>query len=55
MSVDAHLLSLRTLFDPVAAGDLKLTVAMELDGQSFFATVAGAALVAERGEAPRPT
>jgi DNA-binding HxlR family transcriptional regulator len=54
MSVDAHLLSLRTLFDPEAAGDLKLTVSMVLDGQSFFATVAGAALVAERGEAPAP-
>ena len=51
ISIDAQLLSLRTLFDPELAGDLKLTVAMELDGQEFFATVAGAALVAERGEA----
>jgi len=49
ISIDAQLLSLRTLFDPERAGDLELTVAMELDGQEFFATVAGAALVAERG------
>ena len=54
ISIDAQLLSLRTLFDPERAGDLELTVAMELDGQEFFATVAGAALVAERGEAVSP-
>ncbi len=54
ISLDAQMLSLRTLFDPEQAGNLKLTVAMELDGQDFFATVAGAALVAERGEAVSP-
>ncbi len=54
MSLDSHLLSVRTLFSPELAGDLKLTVAMELDGQPFFATVAGAAIVAERGEAVDP-
>ena len=52
--VDAQLLSLRTLFDPELAGDMKLAVAMELDGQRFFATVAGASMVAERGEAVSP-
>ncbi len=50
ISIDAQLLSLRTLFDPERAGDLELTMAMKLDGQEFFATVAGGALVAERGE-----
>jgi DNA-binding HxlR family transcriptional regulator len=54
ISVDAQMLSLRTLFDPERAGDLKLAVGMELDGQRYFATVAGASLVAERGETSSP-
>ena len=54
ISIDAQLLSLRTLFDPELADDMRLAVAMELDGQRFFATVAGASIVAERGETPSP-
>lgn len=54
ISVDAQMLSLRTLFDPERADDLRLSVAMELDGQDYFATVAGASIVAERGEVPGP-
>ena len=54
ISVDAQVLSVRSLFDPGLAGDLELTVALELGGQRFFATVAGASIVAERGETPSP-
>jgi DNA-binding HxlR family transcriptional regulator len=51
MSFDAHILSLRTLFDPETAGDFEALFALRLDDQPFRARVAGGALELVRGEA----
>jgi DNA-binding HxlR family transcriptional regulator len=54
MSFDAHILSLRTLFDPEAAGDLEALFDLRLGDQRFRARVAGGTLDLVRGEAEDP-
>jgi len=54
MSFDAHILSLRTLFDPERAGDLHARVQLDLGDQRFRAEVAGGRFEIERGEADAP-
>ena len=54
MSPDAHLLSLRTLFDPELAGDFSASLDIRLGDECFRAVVAGGELELERGEAERP-
>jgi DNA-binding HxlR family transcriptional regulator len=53
MSFDAHILSLRTLFDPETAGDFEAVLDLRLDeGEPFHARVSGGApMQLERGEA----
>jgi DNA-binding HxlR family transcriptional regulator len=52
MSFDAHILSLRTLFDPEAAGDFEALFDLRLeDEQRFHAHVTNGALELLRGEA----
>jgi DNA-binding HxlR family transcriptional regulator len=54
MSLDAHLLSLRTLFSPALAGDLRSRVSLRLDGQDFYAIVADGECEVERGTVDEP-
>ena len=51
MSPDAHLLSLKTLFDPKLAGDFAAAFDIRLGAERFRARVAGGELELERGEA----
>jgi|SRR6185436_13578180 len=52
MSVDAHILSLRTLFDPVRAGDFAARVQLRLGEDRFRVEIADGEVEAERGELP---
>jgi DNA-binding HxlR family transcriptional regulator len=54
MSFDAHILSLRTLFDPELAAGFEATIELRLDGQRFRAEVADGRLALVRGEAEAP-
>lgn len=54
MSADAHILSLRSLFDPSLAGDFAARFALRLGEERFRAEVADGALVIEHGEAADP-
>ncbi len=54
MSEDAHILSLRTLFDPALAGDFSALLDLRLGDERFRAQVADGALEVERGEASEP-
>ena len=54
MSPDAHLLSLRTLFDPSLAGDFATSLDIHLGDERFRARVADGELELERGEAAEP-
>jgi DNA-binding HxlR family transcriptional regulator len=54
MSLDAHLLSLRTLFESALAGDFEARIALRLDGHDFHAVVADGALTVERGPITAP-
>lgn len=54
MSFDAHLLSLRTLFDPERAAGFETALELRLDGEPFRAVVSGGALSIERGEVAEP-
>jgi DNA-binding HxlR family transcriptional regulator len=54
MSLDAHLVSLRTLFRPDLAGDLETTVNLLLADHPFRAHVAAGRIELERGEDPSP-
>ena len=54
MSVDAHILSLRTLFDPGLADRFDATFALHLGDHRFIARVAGGCLDLVRGDAPAP-
>ncbi|MGB2710783.1 MAG: winged helix-turn-helix transcriptional regulator [Conexibacter sp.] len=54
MSLDAHIVSLRTLFDPVAAGDLRASIELRLGQQRFRVSIAAGQLEVERGAAPAP-
>jgi DNA-binding HxlR family transcriptional regulator len=57
MSLDAHLVSLRTLFDAERAGGFRGRVALRLDGDDFHAIVGDDGIEAGRGgcEAPDAT
>ena len=52
MSLDAHILSLRTLFDPARAEGLDATLELRLGEQRFRAELAGGRLEVVPGEAP---
>jgi DNA-binding HxlR family transcriptional regulator len=54
MSLDAHILSFRTLFDPDLAAGFRASIQLRLDPHRFRATVAGRRLEIERGEAAAP-
>jgi DNA-binding HxlR family transcriptional regulator/putative sterol carrier protein len=54
MSFDAHILSLRTLFDPARAAGLRATVALRLGDERFQAEVADGRFAIDRGEASSP-
>jgi DNA-binding HxlR family transcriptional regulator len=49
MSLDSHLLSMRTLFDPARAEGFDARVALHLDGQDFHAVITDGAIALERG------
>lgn len=51
MSFDAHILTMRTLFAPLIAGDLTARVDLRLDGRRFTTTIADGVFTIERGEA----
>lgn len=52
MSLDAHVVSLRTLFDPARAGDLRARVELRLGEARFGVTIADGAIETTRGELP---
>jgi DNA-binding HxlR family transcriptional regulator/putative sterol carrier protein len=52
MSLDSHLLSLTTLFDPEKAGEFEGTVELRFGEHTFHARVAGGRIEVARGEAP---
>jgi DNA-binding HxlR family transcriptional regulator/putative sterol carrier protein len=54
MSVDSHVLKLKTLFDPEAGGDFDATYELRLGDDVFRARVAGGQLDLQRGSAHRP-
>lgn len=54
MSVDSHVLAMRTMFDPGLAGDLDARVALRLREDEFRAEVRHRELRIERGTADRP-
>jgi DNA-binding HxlR family transcriptional regulator/putative sterol carrier protein len=54
MSLDAHILSLRTLFDPDLARDFSANLELRLGEHRFRATVAGGRLELVPGEAHAP-
>jgi len=54
MSLDAHILSLRTLFDPGRAGDFAANLELRLGEHVFRAEVAGGRLEVVPGEAAAP-
>ncbi len=54
MSLDSHVVSMTTLFDPARAGDLALRLALRLGEETFRVHVAGGALHIERGDEPSP-
>jgi DNA-binding HxlR family transcriptional regulator len=57
MSLDSHILSLQTLFDPALADGFEARVQLELGEEAFRATVGDGALEVERGhhESPHAT
>ena len=54
MSLDSHILSLQTLFDPDLAAGFAATVQLEIEDQSFSAIVAAGELEVDRGQAGSP-
>ena len=54
MSFDAHILSLRTLFDPALAEGFRATLELRLGEHRFRAEVADERMELVRGEASRP-
>jgi DNA-binding HxlR family transcriptional regulator/putative sterol carrier protein len=52
MSVDAHLVSLRTLFSPERAGDLRARIALDLGRDRARVRIADGTIAVERGEDP---
>ena len=54
MSLDAYIVSLRTLFDAERAGDFAARVELRLAGERFRVVVADGSVEAGRGELPDP-
>ena len=54
MSVDSAILALRTMFDPVAAGDVEAQFELRLGEDRYRAEIADARIELERGAAERP-
>jgi DNA-binding HxlR family transcriptional regulator len=54
MSLDSHVLSLQTLFDPELAAGFSASVQLEIDGQEFRAVVDEGALDIGRGTVDEP-
>jgi len=54
MSVDAFVLSLRTMFDPKAAAGFSATLELRLGDDCFRADIARGRMQLDRGRAPRP-
>ena len=54
MSLDAHILSLRTLFDPALAEDFSARIELRLGDDRFRADIADGRLELVRGEATAP-
>lgn len=54
MSIDAHILSLRTLFDPERAGDLSAEIELRLGHCTFRVAIANGRIDAGYGEAEAP-
>jgi DNA-binding HxlR family transcriptional regulator len=54
MSIDSHVVSLQTLFDPETAGDFAPTVELRLGDDVFALAVVGDRIEAERGPATAP-
>ena len=54
MSLDSHVVSLRTLFDPELAGVFAASFALRLDDQTFRVVVADGELEVVRGELSAP-
>jgi len=54
MSVDSHMLALRTVFDPQAADGLDASIQLRLDGQRLRARVSGERLDLRRGSLDEP-
>jgi len=52
MSLDAYIVSLRTLFDPARAGDFAARVELRLGDERFRVVIADGMVDAERGELP---
>jgi DNA-binding HxlR family transcriptional regulator/putative sterol carrier protein len=52
MSLDAHIVSLRTLFDPERAGDLDSLVELRLGEHRYRVAIAGGEIEAGSGDAP---
>lgn len=54
MSVDSHILSMRTLFDPALAGDFAARVQLRLGEEDFRAEVVAGHFEIDRGHVDRP-
>jgi DNA-binding HxlR family transcriptional regulator len=54
MSLEAHIVSLRTLFRPDLAGDFRATVELRLANHRYRVTIRDGAIEAVRGEATSP-
>jgi putative sterol carrier protein len=54
MSVDSHIVSLATLFDPARAGDLEASLELRMGEDVFRAVVAGGAIDTSRGGPAEP-
>jgi putative sterol carrier protein len=54
MSVDSHVVSLATLFDPERAGDFEARLELRMGEDTFRAVIAGGEIDAGHGEVPAP-
>jgi DNA-binding HxlR family transcriptional regulator len=54
MSVDSHIVSLATLFDPGLAGEFETSLELRMGEDVFRAVVAGGEIDAQRGAPPAP-
>ena len=54
MSVDSHIVSLTTLFDPARAGDMQASLELRMGEDVFRAVMAGGVIDAGRGAPPEP-